>query len=236
MAALAAPEVLADRELIAAPAEPEALGLPGRAAAVVLVLRVQAALAAVVASAARGSMRVVSAMAPLVVMRDKVAPVASAELRARRVRMLQRWSVALAARAATRAQRAKARRASAVWMEQACRAMAALAAPVVLAERAAIAALVARAALALQGRALVVVLVLRAPAALVASGAWAEPDGMRVVSATAPLVAMRAPVALVAPAELRARLARTPRRWSAALVGSAVTPVLRALARRVSAA
>ena len=114
--------------------------------------------------------------------------------------------------------------------------MAALAAPVVLAERAAIAALVARAALALQGRALVVVLVLRAPAALVASGAWAEPDGMRVVSATAPLVAMRAPVALVAWAALRARRVRMLRRSSATLAGAAVTPGLQALARRVSAA
>jgi len=121
-------------------------------------------------------------------------------------------------------------------MEQSPHATAALAAPVVLAERAEIAVPAAPVAVALLDRAAPVVLVLRAPAALAASGAWVEPDGMRVVSAMAPLVAMRALVALVAWAELRARRARTPRRWSAALAGAAVTPVLRALARRVSAA
>ena len=108
--------------------------------------------------------------------------------------------------------------------------MAALAAPVVLAERAAIAALAARAALGRQGRALVVDWVLRALAALVASGVSAELDGMRVVSPTAPLVVIRALVALVASAELRARRARMPRRWSAALAGPVGTPVSRAMA------
>ncbi len=43
-------------------------------------------------------------------------------------------------------------------------------------------------------------------------------------------------VAPVAWAELRPRRAPTPRRWSVALVGAAVTPVLRVMARRVSAA
>ena len=114
--------------------------------------------------------------------------------------------------------------------------MAALAAPAVLAARAAIAALAARAAVALQGRAPVVVWGSRASAALVAVVAPVEQAGMRLVSAMAPLVVMRALVALVAPAELRARRARMPRRWSAALAGAAVTPVSRALARRVSAA
>jgi hypothetical protein len=104
------------------------------------------------------------------------------------------------------------------------------------AERVAIAALAALVALGQPGLALVVVLVSRAPAALAASVAWAEPDGMRVVSVMVPLVAMRDKAAAVASAELRARRARTLRRWSAALAASAGTPVLRALARRVSAA
>ena len=78
-------------------------------------------------------------------------------------------------------------------------------------ERVAIAALAAPVALGQPGLAPVVDLVLRAPAALAASVAWVVPDGMRAVSAMAPLVVMRAPVALVAWAELRARRARTLR-------------------------
>jgi hypothetical protein len=89
--------------------------------------------------------------------------------------------------------------------------MAALAAPVVLAERAEIAVPVARAAVVAPGPALAVVLALRAPAALAASGVWVEPDGMRRVSAMARLVVMRALAAPVAWAELRARRARTLR-------------------------
>jgi hypothetical protein len=77
------------------------------------------------------------------------------------------------------------------------------------AERVAIAVPVAQAALERLDRVAPVALVLRAPAALAASVAWVEPDGMRVVSPMAPLVVMRAPVALVAWAELRARRART---------------------------
>ena len=86
-AAMAAPVVLAapaEREPIAAPVALAAVALPGRAALVVLVLRAPAALAAVVARAAPGSMQVVSPMAQLVVMPDKVAPVAWAEPRAHR--------------------------------------------------------------------------------------------------------------------------------------------------------
>ena len=89
--------------------------------------------------------------------------------------------------------------------------MAALAAPVVLAERAAIAAPVARAAVVAPGPALAVVLALRAPAALVASVVSAAPAGMRVVFLMARLVGMPEQVALVESAELRARRARTLR-------------------------
>ena len=96
-------------------------------------------------------------------------------------------------------------------MGQSPHATAALAAPVVLAERAVIAARAAPVALGQPGRVALVALVLRAPEAQVASGARVEPDGMRVVSAMAPLVVMRAPVALVAWAELRARRAPTLR-------------------------
>jgi hypothetical protein len=67
-------------------------------------------------------------------------------------------------------------------------------------------------------------------AAVVARAALAS---MRAVSPTARLVVMPARVALVAWAELLARLARTPRRWSAGLAGPAATPGLLVLARRV---
>ncbi len=114
--------------------------------------------------------------------------------------------------------------------------MAELAARVARAERAAIAALVAPAAVGLEGLAALVVLVLRALAPLAATAARAEPDGMRVVSAMAPLVVMRAPVALVAWAALRARRAPTLRRWSAVLAGPAATLALRVRALLVSVA
>jgi hypothetical protein len=114
--------------------------------------------------------------------------------------------------------------------------MAALAAPAVLAERAAIAALVAPAAVGQPGRAALVVSVLRAPAALVAVVALAVPASMRAASPMVQLVVMPDKAAPVAWAALRAHRAPTQRRWSAALAGSAVTPVLRAKARRVSAA
>jgi hypothetical protein len=76
--------VPAEREPIAAPVAPAAVVVLGRAALVVLVLRAPAALVAVAALAAPGSMQVVSLMGPLVVMPDKVAVVAWVELRARR--------------------------------------------------------------------------------------------------------------------------------------------------------
>jgi len=118
-------------------------------------------------------------------------------------------------------------------MGQSPHATAALAAPVVLAERAVIAARAAPVALGQPGRVALVALVLRAPEAQVASGARVEPDGMRVVSPMARLVVMRAPVALVAWAELRARLAPTLRPWSAALAARAGTRARRARARQV---
>ena len=114
--------------------------------------------------------------------------------------------------------------------------MAALAAPVALAERAEIAVPAAPVAVALLDRAAPVVWVLRAPAALAASVAWAELDGMRVVSAMAPLVVMRALAAPVESAELRARLAPTRRGWLAALAARAGTRAQQVRERRVSAA
>jgi hypothetical protein len=118
-------------------------------------------------------------------------------------------------------------------MEPCSHARAALAVLAVLAEREPIAAPAALVAVALPDRAAPVVLVLRAPAARAAVAALAAPGSMQVVSLMAQLVVMRAPVALVAWAELLARRARTPHRWSAALAASAVTPELLVLALRV---
>ena len=105
--------VLVDREQIAAPAEAEALGLLGLAALVVVVLRARAALAAVVARVAPASMRVDSAMAPLVVMPERVAKVEQAELREHRALTPRPCSAALAGAAVTPVLRALARRVSA---------------------------------------------------------------------------------------------------------------------------
>ena len=112
----------------------------------------------------------------------------------------------------------------------------ALAAWAVLAERAVIAVPVALAAVALPGLAAAVVLAWPRPAVLVAVAASAAMDSMPAVSPTAPLVVMPDKVALVAWAALLAHQAPTPRPWSVVLAASAVTPVSRALARRVSAA
>ena len=157
-------------------------------------------------------------------------------LQARRARTLRPCSAVPAASVATLGPLVLARRVWQARLALKAAAMVALRAPVVLAERAEIAASAARAAPERLDRAAPVVLVLRAPAALAAVVALAAMGSMRAALATAPLVVMRPPVALVAWAELRARRARTPRRWSAALAGAAVTPVRRALARRVSAA
>jgi len=199
-------------------------------------LRAPAARAAVVARAAPAGMRAVSPTAQLVVMRAPVALVAWAELLARRARTPHRWSAALAASAVTPELLVLALRVWAAWMEHPSHARAALAALAALAEREPIAAPVAPAAVALPGRAAVVVLVLRAPAARAAVVARAAPAGMRAVSPTAQLVVMRAPVALVAWAELQAHRARTLRPWSAGLAASVATPVSLVLARRVWAA
>ena len=91
-------------------------------------------------------------------------------------------------------------------------------------EQAVIAARAALAAVVVLGRVAAVVLVRRALAALVASVAWVEPAGMRAFSAMAPLVGMREQVALVERVALRARWARTLRRWSAGPAGLAGTP------------
>ena len=112
----------------------------------------------------------------------------------------------------------------------------ALAAPAAPAELAAIVALAALAAARQRGRAALVVLAWRAQAALVAVAARAAPASMPSTSVMAPLVVMREQVAPVALAAPQARWAQTLRRWSVVLAGAAVTPVLRALARRVSAA
>ena len=76
---------LAEREPIAVLVALAAVVVLGRAALVVLVLRAPAARAAVAARAGPGSMQVVSPMAPLVVMPDKVALVAWAVLQVHRV-------------------------------------------------------------------------------------------------------------------------------------------------------
>jgi len=218
-AASAAPAALAERAAIAALAAPAAVVVPGRVALVVWVSRASAVLAAVAARVEPAGMRACSATAPLEGMRAQVALVVWVALRARRARTPRPCSAAPAASVATPGPLVLAQR---VWQAQLVlrsAARVALRAPVVLAERAVIAASAARAAPERLDRAAPVALVLRAAAALAASVAWAEPDGMRVVSAMAPLVGMRAPVALVAWAELRARRARTPRRWSAVLAG-----------------
>jgi hypothetical protein len=113
MAALAAPVALAERAEIAVPAAPVAVALLDRAAPVVLALRAPAALVASVVSAAPAGMRVVFLMARLVGMPEQVAPVESAELRARLAPTRRGWLAALAARAGTRAQQVRERRVSA---------------------------------------------------------------------------------------------------------------------------
>jgi hypothetical protein len=117
----------------------------------------------------------------------------------------------LAGLAVTLARRVRARRVRSARLEHRLRAAALRAALAALVALAAMQELAAPVALGQPGLAPVVDLVLRAPAALAASVAWVVPDGMRAVSAMAPLVVMRAPVALVAWAELRARRARTLR-------------------------
>jgi hypothetical protein len=228
--ALAAWAALAERAAIAAPAALAAVALQGRAPVVVLVLRASAALVAVAASAVPASMRAVSAMALLVVMPDKVALVAWAELRARRVRMLRRYLAVPAVLGATLEWRVRAPLESVASMEHPSHATAELVGWAVLADRELIAAPAALAALALQGRAPVVVLAWRASAALVAVVASAAMDSMRAFSAMARLVVMPDKVALVAWAELRARRAPTPRPCSAVPAGLAATPARRAKA------
>jgi hypothetical protein len=175
-------------------------------------------------------------MAPLVETPERVALAAWAELRARRARTRRPCSAVPAGSAETRARQARARRVSQARRALQAAARAALAAPVVLAERAVIAASAVLVAAALQGRAALVVWAWPRPAALVAVAARAAPGSMRAASTTVRQVVMPALAALVERAAPLARLARTPRRWSAVLAGLAVTLAWRARARRVSAA
>jgi hypothetical protein len=110
MVALAVRVARAERAAIAVRAALAAVVLPGRAPMVVWVSRAPAALAAVVALVARGSMRAASLMAQLVGMPGLVAPVEQVELRARLAPTLRRWSAVLAGLAVTLAWRARARR------------------------------------------------------------------------------------------------------------------------------
>jgi hypothetical protein len=100
LVALAAQVVLAAPAAIAEPAAPAVLVLADPVPAVLLAWRALVALVAVAVSAAPAGMRVVSAMARLVAMPDKVALVAWAALRAHRAATPQRWLAPLAARAA----------------------------------------------------------------------------------------------------------------------------------------
>jgi hypothetical protein len=172
-------------------------------------------------------------MAQLVGMPGLVAPVEQVELRARLAPTLRRWSAALAEEAVTPESLVVARRARQAWPVPLSAAVAALAAPAVLAERAVIAALAAPAAVVVPGRAAPVVWVSRAPAAPAAVAARAAPASMRAFSATARLVGMREQVALVAWAALQARRARTPRPCSAVPAASVATLERRVRARRV---
>jgi hypothetical protein len=161
---------------------------------------------------------------------ERVAPPA------RLARTLRRCLAVPAGLAVTLAWRAREQRVSAARVEQPYLLTALRAVLVVLAGRAVIAASVELVAAALQGRAALVALALRAPAARVAVVARAALASMRAASTTVRQVVMPALAALVERAAQQARLARTPRRCLAVLAGPAVTPVLRALARRVSAA
>jgi hypothetical protein len=210
-AASVALAALAGRELIAAPVALVAVAVLGRAALVVLVWQVPAALAALAARAALASMRAASPMALLVVMPARVAMVAWVELLARRAPTLRRCLAVLAVSAVAPELLVVARQVPAAWMEHPSHATAASAALAALAERELIAVLVALAAVAVLGRASLVVWAWRAPAALVATAARAGPGSMQVVSPMGPLVVMPDKVAVVAWVELRARRAQTPR-------------------------
>jgi hypothetical protein len=96
-AASVALAALAGRELIAAPVALVAVAVLGRAALVVLVWQVPAALAALAARAALASMRAASPMALLVVMPARVAMVAWVEPQAHRAPTRRLWSAVLAA-------------------------------------------------------------------------------------------------------------------------------------------
>jgi hypothetical protein len=134
-----------------------AVVLPGRAAPVVWDWRAPAALVAVAARVAPGSMRAASPMGRLVVMPALVVLVERVALLARLARTLQRWLAVLAGPAVTPARRVKARRVWAAWMEHRRRVTAVPAALAARAARAAMLVLAALAAVVLPGRAATVV-------------------------------------------------------------------------------
>jgi hypothetical protein len=162
-----------------------------------------------------------------------VAPVQQAALRARWAPTPRRWSVALAASAVMPGSLVVALPVSVALMEHPRRGTPRPVAAADPAELAAMAALVASEAVVVPGRAAAVVLAWRAVAALAAVVARAAPGSMRAASATARLVVMPDLVAPVAWAALRARWARTLRRWSVAPAGPEATPERRARVRPV---
>jgi hypothetical protein len=210
-----------------------AVVVAGLAAAVVWAWRAVAALVAVAARVAPGSMRAASATAQQVVMPALVVLVEQAVQLARLARTRRRCLAVLAVSAVTLAQQARALWVRAAWMEHSRRVTADLAALVEPVEQAALLVLAALAAMVLPGRAVAVVWVRRASAALVAVAARVAPGSMRAASATAQQVVMPALVVLVEQVVQPARLARMRRRCSAVLAVSAVTLAQRARARWV---
>ncbi len=200
-----------------------ALVVAGRAVAVVWGRRALAALEAVAARVALGSMRAVSATAQQVVMPARVALVERAVQLARLARTLRRCLAVLAVPAVTLARRVRARLVSAARVEHSyllTALRAARAEPVALAAMQELAALVA---VVLLDRAATVVWAWRAAAALVAVAALAAPGSMRAASTTVRQVVMPGRAALVERVVQLARLARTLRRCLAVLAEPAVT-------------
>jgi hypothetical protein len=212
-----------------------AVVVAGRASAVVWVRRAVAALVAVAARVAPGSMRAASATARLVVMPALVALVERAALLAQWAPTPRRCLAVPAGPAVTLARLVRARWVLAALMEHRPRGAAALVAlvePVARAARAAMLVLAALGAVVLLGRAATVVWAWRASAALVAVAARVALGSMRAASQTVRRVVMPALAALVERAALLARLAPTLQRCSAVLAVSAVTLGSLVVARR----
>jgi hypothetical protein len=182
----------------------EAVVVPGRAATVVWAWQASAALVAVAARVAPGSMRAASPTARLVVMPGLVALVERVVQRAHLARTLRRCSVVMAGPAVMLARLARARWVSAAWMEHRRRVTVDLAVLVELAVRAAIPVLAALGAVVVPGLVAAVAWAWRAVAALAAVVARAALAGMPAASPTARLVVMPGTVAKVERAALRA--------------------------------